>query len=36
VVEELSAIVEELRIAMFCVGAATLADLKGTPYLERL
>ncbi|HVA90642.1 MAG TPA: type 2 isopentenyl-diphosphate Delta-isomerase [Chloroflexota bacterium] len=36
VVEELSVILEELRIAMFCVGAGTLADLTNSPYLQRV
>ena len=36
VVEELSVIVEELRIAMFCLGAASLPDLKDSPYLIRV
>jgi isopentenyl-diphosphate delta-isomerase len=31
----LRAIIEELRIAMFCIGAPSLAELKGSPHLER-
>lgn len=33
--ERLRGIIEGLRIAMFCVGAATLTDLAGTPHLVR-
>jgi len=33
--ERLRGIIEGLRIAMFCVGAATVADLVGTPHLVR-
>lgn len=33
--ERLRGIIEGLRIAMFCVGAATVADLAGTPHLVR-
>jgi len=31
--ERLRGIIEGLRIAMFCIGAATLTDLAGTPHL---
>lgn len=33
--ERLRGIIEGLRIAMFCIGAATLTDLAGTPHLVR-
>ena len=33
--ERLRGIIEGLRIAMFCVGAKTVADLAGTPHLVR-
>jgi isopentenyl-diphosphate delta-isomerase len=33
--ERIRGIVEGLRIAMFCVGAASVADLAGTPHLVR-
>lgn len=36
VVEELAATIEELRIAMFCVGAGSLADLKDTSHLKQI
>lgn len=35
-IEELEAIIQELRISMFCVGAATLEDLRATPHLLRV
>jgi isopentenyl-diphosphate Delta-isomerase len=35
VVERIGRIVQELRICMFCIGAKTIAELKGTPLLER-
>lgn len=34
--EEINIILKELRIAMFCVGAATVDRLKDTPFLERV
>ncbi|MBC7251656.1 MAG: type 2 isopentenyl-diphosphate Delta-isomerase [Anaerolineae bacterium] len=34
--EEIDIILKELRIAMFCVGAATVDQLKDTPFLERV
>jgi isopentenyl-diphosphate Delta-isomerase len=34
VVEEIGRVVEGLRMSMFCVGARTLADLRGTPLLR--
>lgn len=36
VAEELSAVIDELRISMFCVGAADLQALRQTPHLQRL
>ena len=36
VVAKLEEVVDELRIAMFCVGAADLGTLKDTPLLERI
>ena len=33
--DEVRRIVTELRVAMFCVGAATVADLRATPHLAR-
>ena len=35
VVEKLEQIVFELRTAMFCIGAASIADLQRTPHLKR-
>ena len=34
--EEVTLILRELRTAMFCIGAATVAQLKDTPFLERI
>ena len=34
--EEITIIERELRTAMFCIGAATIAQLKDTPFLERV
>ena len=31
----LQEVIEELRIAMFCIGAATIQELKNSPFLER-
>lgn len=36
VIEELSAVIEELRISMFCIGAADLQALRHTAHLKRL
>lgn len=36
VVEELTAVIEELRISMFCIGAANLQDLRQTAHLRSL
>jgi isopentenyl-diphosphate delta-isomerase len=36
VLEVIEATVSELRIAMFCIGARTLADLRDTPHLVQL
>ena len=35
VMAELQEVIEELRISMFCIGAANLRELKGSPLLER-
>jgi isopentenyl-diphosphate delta-isomerase len=34
VMEKLNEIIQELRIAMFCIGSRKLRELKGTPYLR--
>lgn len=34
--EEINVILRELRIAMFCIGAATVDQLKDSPFLERV
>jgi isopentenyl-diphosphate delta-isomerase len=36
VIEVIQATVAELRIAMFCIGAKTLSDLRDTPHLVRI
>jgi len=35
VISVLREVIEELRIAMFCVGASSLKELKGSPFLKR-
>jgi isopentenyl-diphosphate delta-isomerase len=35
VVEYVTEIVESLRIAMFCIGASNISELKGSPFLEK-
>jgi isopentenyl-diphosphate delta-isomerase len=32
----LAAVIETLRVAMFCIGALDLASLKDTPYLQEI
>jgi isopentenyl-diphosphate delta-isomerase len=36
VVEKLTILIEELKTAMFCIGASTLEELRNTPYLQRV
>jgi isopentenyl-diphosphate delta-isomerase len=36
VIESVSEIIDVLRIAMFCIGSANLAELKDSPYLEKI
>jgi isopentenyl-diphosphate delta-isomerase len=36
VIESVSEIIEVLRTAMFCIGAANLAELKDSPHLEKI
>ena len=36
VVDELAAMIQALRISMFCVGAPDLASLQKTPYLQEI
>jgi isopentenyl-diphosphate delta-isomerase len=35
-IEELQVILQQLRISMFCIGAATLEELRSTPHLARM
>ena len=35
VITALQEVIEELRISMFCIGASSLADLKGSPFLQK-
>jgi isopentenyl-diphosphate delta-isomerase len=35
VILALQEVIEVLRISMFCIGAATLKELKDSPFLER-
>jgi isopentenyl-diphosphate delta-isomerase len=36
VAEKLTILIEELKTAMFCIGASTLEELRNTPYLRRV
>jgi len=36
VIASVAEVIEVLRIAMFCTGAARLSDLKGSPFLEKI
>ncbi len=36
VTEKLTILIEELKTAMFCIGASTLEELRNTPYLQRV